>query len=87
MQDESDQQFFDIYLATITNNAYSKPIFVIDDFGRSKTESTIAWEMSIAEDQGFTPVLVYFSRHTNHFIIFSNSTGFTGYFNNYNLEV
>lgn len=87
MTDETDQAFFDVYLAMITNNAYSRPIFTMDEQGKFKSESTIAWEVSIAEDQGFKPVIVNYSSYNGHFIIFSESTGFTGYFNNYNLEV
>ncbi len=80
MDFESEQEFFEVYLATISNSAYPKAIFSIDDFGRQKTLPEINWEISIAEEQGFTPVIAMWANKMPYFILFSPHTGMTGYF-------
>jgi hypothetical protein len=87
MDDETQQEYFEIYMSLLTDNAYTSAIFSIDDFGRLKTMAELAWEASIAEDQGFLPVYAMWNDKNPYFIMFSPKTGLTGYFSNYLLEV
>lgn len=83
MEDETPQQYFDVYLAMLTDSAYPSAIFSLDDYGRDKTHAELLWEASIAEDQGLTPIYAMWSREANYFISFSPTTGLTGYFSNF----
>ena len=86
MYPQSEQELFEVYLALMTNSAYAKAIFSIDSFGKDKTASSLAWEASIAEEQGFVPIFAMFSKKLPYFISFSSETMLTGYYNQSPLE-
>lgn len=79
MESFSDQELFEIFIASVANSAYPKLIFSLSVDGTPKTPGELAWEQTIAEEQGFVPLTAYRSKSQNGWVFFSAKTGLVGF--------
>jgi hypothetical protein len=79
MQNLSDDEFYDSFLYLLSGHENPKLISALDSNGQELDIAKIAWQATIAEEQGFMPLISRPSAHITYFITVSPTTGLTGY--------
>lgn len=79
MENLSDDEFFDSFLTLLSDHPNPKLISSLDSQGQELDMPKIAWQATIAEEQGFMPLISRPSAHITYFITVSPTTGLTGY--------
>lgn len=79
MECSSDEEFFDMFLNLLSDHPYPKYIACVDSNGQGLSQVKSAWAATIAEEQGFLPLLAYPAIHVTYYITVAPQTGLTGY--------
>lgn len=75
----TDEEFLEHFLTILTESAYPKMISTLDSQGQKLDQFKIAWNATIAEEQGFHPIIAHAEGQVHYFIMVSKRTGLTGY--------
>jgi hypothetical protein len=75
-----DEDFREQFLILLTESPYPKLISSMKKDGTKLDINTVAWSMTIAEENNFVPVLVTIGALPTYFIGFCKNTRLTGYF-------
>lgn len=75
----SDDEFFEIFLAILTDNPYPKMITTLDIHGKPLDAVKTAWAATIAEEQGFNPIIANLADNIPYMVMFSPKTQLVGY--------
>lgn len=76
---KSDQELMEIMLALIADSAYAKPISYLNKHGKRKSIVELAFDMTLAEEQEFVPLVSSPSYNVPYYILFTNKTNLIGY--------
>lgn len=82
----SDQEMYEIMLAIIACSPYAKVIDRKTRKGEDQDLIALAWQMSLAEEQGFEPITSHESENISFSILFSKKSPFTGYIPIYSIS-
>lgn len=76
---KTDDEFFELYLALLNDHPNTKMIAAIDAHGAPIGRLKMAWNATVAEEQGFDPIMAMISSDVPYFIMVSKRTKLTGY--------
>lgn len=75
----SDDEFFEIFLAILTDKPYPKMITNLDIHGKPLDAVKTAWAATIAEEQGFDPIVANLADDIPYLIMVAPQTKLVGY--------
>lgn len=75
----TDDEFMDLYMTYLNDHPNTKMISSIDAHGTPIGRIKTAWHATLAEEQGYDPVIAVVAQDVPYFIMFSKRTKLTGY--------
>lgn len=84
---KTDDEFLDMFLTMVANHAYPKLVPTINKHGEPLDSFKISWDASIAQEQGFYPLISSPAHGVNYFVFFCKETLTTGYLSFYPANV
>jgi len=76
---QTDAEFFEMFLWYVNDHSKTKMISTLDSHGQPLDQFKVAWNATLAEEQGFDPVIAHAEGQVDYFIMVSKRTKLTGY--------
>ena len=74
-----DDEFHDVFLCMVAESGNPKLVPTFDEHAQGLTAFQIAWSVSVAEEQGFQPLISTPAHGVNYFIFYGLKSGLVGY--------
>lgn len=76
---KTDEEFFEMFLWYVNDHVKTKMISTLDKHGQPLDLFKVSWNATLAEEQGFDPLIAHAEGQVDYFIMISKRTKLTGY--------